>query len=81
MRCHPPKGKPAPSVAWAKNGRTLEPGKTKADKNFLVTGEGHLIIVDPKISDSANYTCIAENIATRRESQPATLTVYGKKER
>ena len=77
MRCHPPKGKPTPTVAWAKNGRGLEPG-TK-DKNFLVTGEGHLIIVNPKISDSANYTCIAENIATRRESYPATLTVYGKK--
>lgn len=28
--------------------------------------------------DMANYTCVAENIAGRRESDVAVLSVYGK---
>jgi len=48
------------------------------DKNFLVTAEGHLIVVAARLSDNANYTCVAENIASSRISEPATVTVYGK---
>ena len=49
-----------------------------ANKNFIVTGEGHLIVVNAKLTDTANYTCVAENVASKRFSDPATITVYGK---
>ena len=76
MRCHPPKGRPSPSIYWRRNEARIEPS---TDKNFMVTGEGHLIIVSAQLSDSANYSCAAVNIASTRFSQPATLTVYGKR--
>lgn len=74
MRCHPPKGRPLPTLYWLQNGRKIDPATT--DKNFIVTGEGHLIVVAAKLTDTANYTCVAENIATTRYSDPATITVY-----
>ena len=75
IRCHPPKGRPAPRVSWMQNGRLIDPN---ADKNFIVTGEGHLIVVAARLTDTANYTCVAENVASKRFSDPATITVYGK---
>ncbi|KXJ73695.1 hypothetical protein RP20_CCG015237 [Aedes albopictus] len=30
------------------------------------------------MQDMANYTCVAENIAGKRVSDPVSLTVYGK---
>ena len=76
MRCHPPRGRPPPKTYWKFNGRTVNPA---LDRNFLVTGEGHLIIVAARLADTGNYTCVAENIANLRFSDPATVTVYGKK--
>ncbi len=76
MRCHPPKGKPSPTVHWMVNDRRVD---SDADKNLMVSGDGHLIIVAAKVSDTANYTCVAENVAGTRYSQPATVTVYGKR--
>ena len=58
------------------NGRLIRPMANK--KNFIVTGEGHLIVVNAKLTDTANYTCVAENVASKRFSDPATITVYGK---
>ena len=75
MRCHPPKGRPSPSIYWRRNEVKIDP---ETDKNFMMTGEGHLIIVSAKMADMANYSCAAVNIASTRFSQPATLTVYGK---
>ena len=75
MRCHPPRGRPPPKTYWKFNGRTINPD---IDRNYLVTGEGHLIIVAARLSDSGNYTCVAENIANLRFSDPATVTVYSK---
>ncbi|XP_059163925.1 netrin receptor UNC5C-like isoform X2 [Physella acuta] len=49
---------------------------TAVDVNYIITSEGHLIINQARKSDSGNYTCGAENIATRRLSNPATLTVF-----
>jgi len=72
LRCHPPKGKPEPKISWQKNGQKI----TDFDTNFIVTTEGHLIVVHTKLEDSANYTCVAENIANTRYSTPAELTIY-----
>jgi netrin receptor unc-5 len=57
------------------NDRPIVPAN---DMNFIVTGEGHLIVVAARLSDTSNYTCVAENVASRRFSDPATITVYGK---
>ena len=75
IRCHPPKGRPTPKISWMQNGRLIDPN---ADKNFIVTGEGHLIVVAARLTDTANYTCVAENVASKRFSDPAAITVYGK---
>ena len=75
MRCYPPKGRPTPSISWLQNDRPINPA---LDKNFIVTGEGHLIVVAARLSDSANYTCVAENVASKRFSDPAAITVFGK---
>ena len=77
MRCHPPKGKPAPMVTWLKNGSPVREGGN-GNGNLLVTGAGHLIVVKTRWADAANYSCVAENVAARRVSQAAQLTVYGK---
>jgi hypothetical protein len=45
-----------------------------------VTAEGHLIVVAARLTDSANYSCVAENIASTRTSDPAAITVYGRNE-
>ena len=76
MRCHPPRGRPKPRIYWKLNGRKIDASK---DKNYMITNEGHLIIVAARLSDSSNYTCVAENIANLRSSNTAQLTVYGKK--
>ena len=73
IRCLAPTGLPAPRVSWLKNGMPL----SITDSAILVTSEGHLLISQAKESDTANYTCIAENIAAKRFSSPAQLTVFG----
>lgn len=73
MRCLPPKGKPTPTIYWLKGDRRIDPDK---DKNFLLSGDNHLIVVSAQTGDSGNYTCAAENIASTRYSDPATLTVF-----
>ena len=75
MRCHPPRGRPKPAIYWKLNGRRIDASK---DNNYMITNEGHLIIVVARLSDTANYTCVAENIANLRSSNTAQLTVYGK---
>ena len=74
LRCAPPAGEPTPSVSWTKNGVAIEP---KLNPNYIVSNEGSLLIVAAKLSDMANYSCVAENVANRRVSRPARLTVYG----
>lgn len=76
MRCYPPKGRPAPAVSWLQNGKPIDPA---VDKNFIVSDEGRkMIVVAARLADSANYTCVADNVASKRFSEPATITVYGK---
>ena len=71
IRCLPPEGDPKPNIHWLKNGLPLE----KSNKRIIVSHEGSLLINDIRITDSANYTCVAENIAGKRLSDPAQLTV------
>lgn len=72
IRCHPPSGVPPPQVYWLRNGLPLEP-----DTNVIVSSEGHLLVGQARLQDTANYTCVAENIAAKRISDPALLTVFG----
>ncbi|KAF6211483.1 hypothetical protein GE061_011995 [Apolygus lucorum] len=73
IRCHPPVGMPLPRVYWLRNGVPLEP----SDTNIIMSSEGHLLVNQARLQDTANYSCVAENIAARRVSDPAALTVYG----
>ncbi|XP_033339327.2 netrin receptor UNC5C [Megalopta genalis] len=91
LRCSPPMGVPLPKVYWLKNGSPLETvnGSTSqppmqqsshnevaATGNFVQTGEGHLFLGEAELRHQGNYSCVAENIAARRVSEPAVLTVY-----
>ena len=75
MRCIPPTGIPPPKVYWLRNNLPLD----QADTNIILSNEGHLLISQARLQDTANYTCVAENIAAKRLSEPAMLTVYGKR--
>ncbi|XP_046752701.1 netrin receptor UNC5C-like isoform X1 [Diprion similis] len=77
LRCIPPSGVPYPQVYWFRNGAPLEitPASPNAD-TLLVSSEGHLLLGQAGLQHQANYTCVAENIAAKRISDPASLTVY-----
>ena len=44
----------------------------------IQSAAGHLLILQARMQDSANYTCVASNSALERHSPPAEVTVYGK---
>ncbi|XP_025202443.1 netrin receptor UNC5C isoform X1 [Melanaphis sacchari] len=71
LRCLPPDGVPPPRVYWLRNNVLIEP-----DNNMIVSSEGNLLIGQARLQDTANYTCVAENVAAKRLSDPALLTVY-----
>ena len=48
------------------------------DPNYLAAADGHLIIIQVRKEDVANYSCVAENIVNRRTSSPARLEIVGK---
>ena len=48
LRCYPPRGKPEPTIYWLKNDQLLD----ESDSNYIVTQEGHLIIVHSELADS-----------------------------
>jgi len=73
LRCLPPEGVPAPQVSWLRNNVAVDPSK---ESNLIVSSEGHLLIVQARLSDMGNYTCVAENVAARRLSDTALLTVF-----
>jgi netrin receptor unc-5 len=74
LRCHPPKGSPEARVShWLKNGEKIE------DSNLIQSAAGNLLILQARMTDMANYTCVATNDAIERQSQPAAITVFGKK--
>ena len=47
------------------------------DSNYLQAADGHLIIIQAREKDRANYTCVAENVANRRLSPPARSGIHG----
>lgn len=62
-------------VFWLKNGEMIDVEK---EINYIISNEGNLIINQARLEDMGNYTCGAQNVASRRLSESATLTVYGK---
>ncbi|XP_031365734.1 netrin receptor UNC5B-like [Apis dorsata] len=52
------------------------PNDVTGASNFVQTGDGHLILGKAELRHQGNYSCVAENIAARRVSEPAVLTVY-----
>uniref|UniRef100_T1IHT4 Netrin receptor UNC5 n=1 Tax=Strigamia maritima TaxID=126957 RepID=T1IHT4_STRMM len=75
LKCLPPEGIPTPEVFWLQNGQLIE-SNPEQRSNFLVSSEGSLLIVQARLEDAANYTCIAQNVASRRVSDTVALTVY-----
>ena len=77
LRCLAPEGVPPPDVTWMRNGVVVEP--KKEGSNLIVSSEGHLLVVQARLADMGNYTCVAENVAGKRVSDTAVLTVLGKR--
>ncbi|XP_045765200.1 netrin receptor unc-5-like [Maniola jurtina] len=64
FHCSPPPAAPPATIKWVRNGVTIE----ATDETLVLPRVG--------LQDMANYTCMAENIAGRRESDTAVLSVY-----
>ncbi|KAG7189310.1 hypothetical protein KM043_016966 [Ampulex compressa] len=84
FRCSPPLGVPHPKVSWLRNGTPLETIVSVPESSpnevtptsFVQTADGHLLLGETELTHQGNYSCVAENIASRRVSEPAVLTVY-----
>lgn len=75
IKCTPPHGNPLPQISWLRNNEVI----TNSPPHVTITKDGNLFLLSSKNQDSANYTCVAENIAARRLSDPALIVVRGDK--
>lgn len=62
---------PPAKVVWQKNGISVQ-----ANPPFVLLADNSLLIARVEIQDMANYTCVAENIAGKRVSDPVPIAVY-----
>ena len=62
-------------IYWLKDRVEVQPER---DSNYIQAADGHLIIIQAREKDRANYTCVPENVANRRLSPPARLNIHGK---
>ncbi|KAL2739406.1 netrin receptor UNC5B-like isoform X1 [Vespula maculifrons] len=87
LRCTPPLGVPPPKVYWLRNGLPFETISNSAltsdtspnevsPASFVQTAEGYLRLGESELRHQGNYSCVAENLAARRVSEPAVLTIY-----
>ncbi|CAF0868178.1 unnamed protein product, partial [Brachionus calyciflorus] len=67
--CTSPEGEPRPSIYWLKNNFPI------TSTRFKVSSKGNLLISKVSEIDSANYTCVAENIAGKITSAQVHLVV------
>ncbi|XP_050076760.1 netrin receptor unc-5-like [Anopheles maculipalpis] len=71
IKCVAPKGYPKPQITWLKNNITITPSSL-----LTFTTEGNIVITSLNLQDIGNYSCVAENIAGKRTSEPIELIVY-----
>ncbi|XP_045446433.1 netrin receptor unc-5-like [Melitaea cinxia] len=64
FRCSPPPAAPPATIKWLRSGVSIE------------ANDETLVLPKVGLQDMANYSCIAENIAGKRESDVAVLSVY-----
>lgn len=62
-------------IYWLKDRVEVQPER---DSNYIQAADGHLIIIQAREKDRANYTCVAENVANRRLSPPARLNIHSR---
>ncbi|XP_071954495.1 netrin receptor UNC5C-like isoform X2 [Antedon mediterranea] len=68
--CTPPDGVPTPEVYWEKDGEVIVSGV-----HYILRSDG-LIINHAAPENTGNYTCVAKNVAAKRTSETASVTVY-----
>ncbi|XP_071551464.1 netrin receptor UNC5C isoform X2 [Panulirus ornatus] len=73
LRCLPPLGRPHPTTTWLKDNVPID---FDQNHSYRISSEGSLLILSARPGDSGNYTCVAENVAAKRVSDPAVLKVY-----